>query len=136
MIPSLTHTQPLLLDLAQQGPPGKFLLTVHGAVNRRYLWVDKMVRADAQDIVGFYREYPTGDALIIAFPVATAWTLTQREVLEFPTLKELADQTKRDLESQEEYQKELYPNDVVNDSKGQPGSGSPELIVRTPGMYL
>ena len=112
MIPSLEHTQPLLLDLSEQGEPVKYLLTIHGAANRRYLWVDtvKFPFVAADNVIGFFRDGPNGQSRMVAlFPTETSWTIVCREALEFPALKALAAQTKLDLETQAKYQKELYP---------------------------
>ena len=133
MTPSLEHVQPLLLDLSQQGAPGKYLLTIQGVNSRRYLWVDETRHLFPGDsrVIAFYND---ASGLVAAFPTATAWTLVKRELLEFPTLKALALQTKQDLTAQGQYQDELYP-EAPKSEEGNGGSHEKPPLIST-GFYL
>lgn len=105
MIPTLSHTQPLVRDISLQ-PAGRYLLTVYGVSSRKYFFVDELVEGD--ESIAFHR----GNApwATVVLPKGSLWSLIAREELEYPTLEDISRQTKTDQDHLKALEKELYPN--------------------------
>lgn len=118
MIPTLSHTQPLVRDISLQ-PPSRYLLTIYGATTREYFLVDDYAEGD--ETIAFHR----GTALwaTVVLPKGTQWTLIAMDEIELPTLEMITRQTREDQDHFASLDKELYPH---RDKKGN------EMVVTLP----
>ena len=126
MIPTLSHTQPLVHDISLQ-PPSRYLLTIYGVTTRKYFLVDEYVEGD--ETIAFHRGNASWATVVL--PKGTQWTLIHMDEIELPTLEMITRQTKMDQDRFTALDKELYPqrkkgNGIVlplpeeNGTEGQP----------------